>query len=537
MDSLDRDTLRNLTAEELRALDVLLATDPEVWRPIPGPQTLAAESQADIVGFGGAGGGGKTDLICGLPCTQHRKGIIFRENGTELVGINNRLRSLLLPRGGGYNGRDNRWTFTRHDGVECEIELGAFPDLGDEQKYRGRDHDYLAFDEATNMREEQVRFLFAWARTVTDGQRVRIVMSFNPPNTVEGRWIIRFFAPWLDSKHPNPAMPGELRWFATIAGVDIEVPDNRPFVLAEDGATRVYAFNRDEHLPEDIITPMSRTFIPSRVTDNPFLAGTGYMRQLQALPEPLRSQMLKGDFKAGMKDDAFQVIPTAWVEAAMARWKKPAKLPPMDSIGADIAMTGDDEHVIMRRHGMWFDEPIAHKGTMVPDGAASGGLVVAAMRDNCPLHIDLFGVGAHTYGFLMSLQLQVIGVSFGDLVPDATDQHGRLRFSNLRSYLWWRMREVLDPLNNTGIALPPHRRLLADLCAPKWSLPGQLIKVQSRDEIIKTLGRSPDYATATILALIATPKRQEQVAALRKFARGEAAQGHGHDPYAFLGGE
>jgi hypothetical protein len=34
---------------------------------------------------------------------------------------------------------------------------------------------------------------------------------------------------------------------------------------------------------------MSRTFIPSRVTDNPFLANTGYIAMLQGLPEPLRS--------------------------------------------------------------------------------------------------------------------------------------------------------------------------------------------------------------------------------------------------------
>ncbi len=532
----DEQALAALSPEELQALDELLADDPALWHPLIGPQTLAAESQADITGFGGAGGGGKTDLICGLPLTQHRRSIIFRENGTELKGINNRLRDLLQNRGGVYNGRDQCWTFVRDDGERCEIELGSFPDLGDEQKYRGRDHDLLEFDEATNMREEQVRFLFAWARTVIQGQRVRIVLTFNPPNTVEGRWIVRFFAPWLDDKHPNPAVPGEIRWFAVIGGVDLEVPDNRPFILLGDDRVeavkrkRVYTFDAAKERPEDIISPQSRTFIPSRVTDNPFLAGTGYMRQLQGLPEPLRSQMLNGDFKAGMKDDAYQVIPTAWVEAAMRRWKKPDKLAPMDSLGADIAMTGDDEHVIITRHTMWFSEPIAHKGTMVPDGAASGGLIVAALRDAAVIHIDLFGVGAMSYGFLMQLQLQTVGVNFGDLVPDARDQHGRLSFSNLRSYLWWRMRELLDPLNNTGIQLPPHQRLLADLCAPKWALISQRIKVQSRDDIVKTLGRSPDYGTACILAAIDTPKR----AVLRALMTKRIPEGKGHDPYAIL---
>ena len=42
--------------------------------------------------------------------------------------------------------------------------------------------------------------------------------------------------------------------------------------------------------------PQSRTFIPSRISDNPHLMGTGHMATLQAMPEPLRSQMLNGDF-------------------------------------------------------------------------------------------------------------------------------------------------------------------------------------------------------------------------------------------------
>ena len=525
--------LPRLTAEEQAELDELVATDPALWRAMPGPQDAATESLADVTGFGGAGGGGKSDWICGLACTRHRKAIIFRETGTELVGINSRLGELLAPVDGQHHGKDNVWRYTRRDGVRCSIELGSFPDLGDEQKYRGRDHDLLAFDEATTMREQQVRFLFAWARSVDPKQRVRIVMTFNPPQDVEGRWIIAFFAPWLDPKHPRPALPGEIRWFATVAGVDMEVPDDKPFVLVN--ATRQYDFDPAKHRREDIIRPSSRTFVPSRVVDNPFLRDTGYMRVLQALPEPHRSQMLHGDFRAGMQDDAFQVIPTAWVEASMARWKQPDRLDPMDSMGIDVAMKGDDEHVIICRHDMWFAQPIAHKGTEIPDGAASGAHCVAALRDAAVMHLDLFGVGSLTYGFLMSLQLQVVGVNFGDLVKDATDETGKLRFSNLRSYLWWRMREVLNPLNNTGIALPPHKRLLADLTAPKYKIMAQRIRVQSRDDIVKELGRSPDYGTAAILALIDTPKVAALKAAMRGTHRDTATDSQlGHDPFAIF---
>jgi hypothetical protein len=89
------------------------------------------------------------------------------------------------------------------------------------------------------------------------------------------------------------------------------------------------------------------------------------------------------------------------------------------------------------------------------------------------------------------------------------DRSGLLQFFNLRSQLWWKMREALDPAANTGIALPNDSRLKADLCAPKWKLQGAKVKVESRDEIIARIGRSPDFASAYTLALLQTMKRAE----------------------------
>ena len=469
---------------------------------------MAYASQADIIGFGGAAGGGKTDLACGKALTQHRKVGIFRVNGTELTGINDRLAELLGGRSA-YNGRDSIWRLARRDGVALQIELGSFPNVGDESKYQGRPHDLLVFDEASNMREGQVRFLLGWLRTTTPGQKCQALLTFNPPTTAEGRWIVAFFAPWLDKKHPRPAKPGELRWFATIDGKDVEV---------ESGA----AF---EHKGETI-QPLSRTFIPSRIADNPHLMGTGYMAQLQSLPEPLRSQMLLGDFSAGMKDDPWQVIPTAWVEAAQARWKLPDKLEPMDSMGIDVARGGDDKTIIARRHGNWFNAPLDYPGTETPDGPVVAGLVVAAARDNAVQHIDVIGVGASPYDFLKQAKQHVLGINVAE-GSVGRDKSGRLGFRNLRSEIWWRMREALDPSSNTGLALPPDQQLLADLCAPTWKLVGTDIAVASREEIIQRIGRSPDYGSAYVLALIDTPKVMPW-----ETEGAHAAKRRAYDPYA-----
>lgn len=473
------------------------------WEPLAGPQTMAFNSEADIIGYGGAAGGGKTDLACGKAITQHKKVMILRREATQLTGIIDRMTELFNGRDG-YNGAERIW---RRDGLQ--IEFGSVPHLGDETKYQGRPHDLLVFDEAANFLESQVRFLLGWIRTTVHGQKCQALLTFNPPTVVEGRWVIDFFAPWLDKKHPNPAKPGELRWFASIDGHDVECANGD--VFTHEGET---------------ITPKSRTFIPSRITDNPYLLNTGYMSTLQSLPEPLRSQMLNGDFTAGIEDDPWQVIPTAWVEAAMARWTRPNKLEPMDAIGVDVARGGRDETIIYKRHGMWFDEPQCYPGSATPDGPTVAAHSISAVRDRAVIHIDVIGVGSSPYDFLVKARQQVVGVNVSE-ASGARDKSGRLGFMNQRSELIWKIREALDPTNNTGICLPNNKRLLADLCAYTWELRGAKIYVHSREEVYDKIGRSPDHASALALAMIPTPKLHQMQAM-------GAGRRKPYDPYSNL---
>lgn len=515
-----------LTPAEKAEVQRLLDKVKRPWFPLPGPQTLAYDSKADIVGYGGAAGGGKTDLACGKTLTRHQKAMILRRVGTELTGILDRFEEIVKHRDG-YNGKDNIWRMKRYDGRKLQIEFGAVPNLGDERKFQGRPHDLLVFDEAANFLEAQVRFLLGWLRSTDPKQFCQALLCFNPPTTAEGRWIIDFFAPWLDPKFPEPAMPGELRYAAMVpngrgGSRDVWVAGPERFVLV--GGEPCYDFDPADFPAAEIITPRSRTFIPSRVTDNPYLYGTGYMAQLQALPEPLRSQMLNGDFRAGMEDDPWQVIPTAWVEAAMARWKDLSPKPPMDSMGVDVARGGKDNTTIARRHGNWFDVPLVYPGTTTPDGPTVSGLVIAALRDHAPIHIDVIGVGASPYDFLNTNSQQVIGVNVAEKAL-GTDRSGRLTFANMRSMLWWRMREWLDPANNTGAQLPDDGRLLAELCAPTWELRGPVIVVESREDIVDRIGRSPDLASAYILGLMDTPKMVD-------VRRSLGAKPKDYDPYA-----
>ena len=274
------------------------------WHPLdgrdghPSPQQQGYESPADILFFGGSAGGGKVDLLLGLAGTAHRKSIIFRREFPQMAELRERSHQLYGARGR-FNGQEQVW----HLDDGRIIEFGAVQIERFIEKYQGRPHDGFFFDEIAHFLESQFRFLIGWLRTTTPGQRCRVVATGNPPTSAEGEWIIQYWGPWLDPQHPYPALPGELRWYATVDGKDVERQDGTPF-----------------EYKDELITPMSRTFIPSRVEDNPYLMASGYKTVLQNLPEPLRSKMLHGDFSAGMEDNPWQVIPTAWVDAAMARW-------------------------------------------------------------------------------------------------------------------------------------------------------------------------------------------------------------------------
>ncbi|MFV5495547.1 terminase [Acinetobacter baumannii] len=516
--------INSLDEDERAVISRILANAP-VWFPLEGPQMAAYTSDADIIGYGGAAGGGKTDLIAGLSLNVHKRVLIVRREKAQTDGIVQRIEEIVGHKNG-YNTQKSAWRF---DNGRL-LEFGGLDNMGDEKRWQGRAHDLKALDEATEIRESQAMFVMGWNRTSDPTIKPKCLLTFNPPTTAEGRWVLDFFAPWIKKGYPNPAQPGELRWFARIGGKDQEVESNKPFVLIDDQI--VYDFDTNEYKPELIIKPKSRTFIPARVTDNKYYMETGYMSTLQALPEPLRSQMLYGDFGAGIEDDPWQVIPTEWVEAAQARWKPLEDMRifhrgdfKMDSYGLDVARGGGDNTIGFARYAHWYDNPNVLEGKDSPDGPTSASFAVSHVRDHAPIHVDVIGVGASTYDFLKQSGIHVVPVDVRNAAT-AFDRSGQLSFYNLRSQLWWQFRESLDPAYGSTVALPPEPKLLADLTAPRWGLQGTKIKVESREEIIKRIGRSPDYGSAIINAQIDTPKRHIMQTINASAARRD------YDPYA-----
>lgn len=465
--------------------DQIMGLTPSLWLPLEGPQMRAYLSEADELYYGGAAGGGKTDLLIGLAVTAHKRSIIFRREYPQVKAIVDRSHEIIGD-AGTYNANGHVWRL--NDGRILEFGATQYP--GDVRSFQGRPHDLKAFDELPNFLESQYRFLIGWNRTTIEGQRCRTVAAGNPPTNAEGEWVIRYWAPWLDPQHANPAGPGELRWFAVVDGEDVEREDGVPF-----------------EWKGETIYPRSRTFIPARLADNPFLLKTGYMSTLQGMPEPLRSQMLYGDFSAGLDDDPWQVVPTAWIRAAQERWKQREQpTGPMDTVGVDVARGGDDQTVLARRYGTWFAPLEKHPGKETPDGPAVASLTAAALTAGGVAHVDVIGVGASVYDLLVQQGAQAVPVNFAQSSQER-DRSGVLRMTNVRAWAYWSLREALDPEKGDDLALPPDSALLADLCAPRWQMRTTGVQVEAKEDIVKRIGRSPDCGDAVALAHLTTARQ------------------------------
>lgn len=460
------------------------------WRPNPGPQTDAYESQADILGYGGAAGGGKSDLILGLAATQHKNSVIFRRVFPNLRALIERSREIL---GAGqdhsrdhFNESLHRWALPGGQMVEfeaCQYEQ-------DKEKQRGRPRDFYAFDEATEFTRSQVMFIIAWLRSTVKDQRCRVVLTFNPPPDDSGSWVVNMFRPWLaylhpeDISHPNPARPGELRWYATVDGEEKELDSGEPF----------------EHNGERI-QPLSRTFIPAKLSDNPYLDQTNYRAVLQSMPEPFRSQLLNGDFAATTGGDPWQVIPAAWIDRAMSRWQQSTA--PLNRIGLDVARGGQDFTVMAPIHADGTcDTLVKVPGRLTPDGASVARLVYDRFSPgDVVVGVDVIGVGSSPVDILRDRGFEVVPIagSARAVIEEYgeeriyTDETSGLKCVNLRAAVYWNLRRLLE---QDLITLPPDPKLKQSMAAQRWTPTSGGIKLMAKEQVKELTGSSPDESDA-----------------------------------------
>lgn len=463
------------------------------WVPNPGPQTDAYNCEADELFYGGSAGGGKSDLTLGLALTQHTRSLLLRRTKDDARDLAERALEIIDTRDG-YNSQQN---WLRYQ--DRLINFSGCQQERDKQRWKGRARDLYGFDEIGDFLETQYTFIIGWNRSADKNQRCRIVCTGNPPTTPEGLWVIKRWAAWLDPAHPKygKVKNGEPLWYTTIKGRDTEMDGPGPHTIEGEA--------------EPIIA-RSRTFIRGMLEDNPDLAETNYDSALAALPERERLAYREGRFDVQLKDKSGQIIPTAWVREAQARWSaQPPIGIPMCVIAADCCGGGTDPLMIGWRHDGWFSEFIEVKAEELDIkmiGRQTAGHIIMHRRNKAHMVIDLGGgYGLPAYEHLKEnfeeseIDPRVHGYKGAEGTQRRSSDH-QFGFNNTRSWAMWMMREALDPGQAGGspIMLPPDSEMLGDLTAVTYQLKGSTIHAEPKVNVCAKLGRSTNKGDTVIMA-------------------------------------
>ena len=203
---------------------------------------------------------------------------------------------------------------------------------------------------------------------------------------------------------------------------------------------------------------------------------------------------LNADFPSQESDT---LISLDWIEKAMIR-----EVPEGGKkvLGVDVARFGPDDSVMCFLHGRKVLPLESRHGN---DTMATTGWVRNKRRlvGADAIGVDSIGIGAGVVDRLMELKEPVTGVNVAESPVGNKDEDER--YLNIRSQVWFMVREALNPDNPQAISLPKDMELQAELSSVKYGHDSAgRIKVESKEDMKKRLGKSPDKADALGLAII-----------------------------------
>jgi len=228
----------------------------------PSPkQQLFLSMRYKVVGYGGAGGGGKSDAqlmaaLQGIEIPSYRA-ILLRNSFKSLS-----LPGALLDRSHEWWDRspakwrelDKTWTFPSG----ARITFGYLDKLKDLEQYQSSEFHYIGFDESTQFNPYLITCMFARLRRRKSGfpkafpLRVRFTTN---PGGIAHKWHVKFF------NVPKAAEVDRLKG---------------PVVSRDDFGV------------------IQRVFVPAYAQDNPGLDIDNYLESLSFLPEVRRKQIRDG---------------------------------------------------------------------------------------------------------------------------------------------------------------------------------------------------------------------------------------------------
>lgn len=213
----------------------------QVWSPNPGPQSALFLCPAEIILFGGAKGGGKTDAMLVWAAQDIDKddyrALIFRRTFPE-------LEHHVIPRSqqlfggiGRYDGKTHRWTFRTANGGRSMIEFAYLERESDIFSYQGSQYAKIGFDESTLFSESSVRMMWSCVRTMVPNIRKQMLLTSNPVGPGFGWHKLMFIKDrqnrkiYRDARWPSDGRPVN----ATTCFIQSKVYDNYALLRNDPG--------------------------------------------------------------------------------------------------------------------------------------------------------------------------------------------------------------------------------------------------------------------------------------------------------------
>ena len=233
-------------------------------------------------------------------------------------------------------------------------------------------------------------------------------------------------------------------------------------------------------------TKYDHRFIPALPKDNEKYLPNDYVSRLKELyPEAMVQRLLDGNWDIDVAGN--YLIPYSQIRDAVDKELEPNG----DKIaGVDVSRYGEDETVFILRQGRktLHIEAWSHQDTTY-----SAGRTARLIREYEPVEtrIDIVGVGAGVFDPLKAEGYSVKAVNVGEAALDKELYvNKRAEYFNL----------LAKRFSKGEIDIPDHPKLASQLAGLKYSYVGTKLKMQSKEEMRKAGGKSPDYADALMLA-------------------------------------
>jgi predicted phage terminase large subunit-like protein len=250
--------------------------------PQPGPQYEFLSTLADIAIFGGAAGGGKSYALLLEPLRHYNNSrfgaVIFRRTSVQIRnqgGLWDESYALYRQLGGYPREAFLEWTFPSGAAIKfahLEHEKSIYD-------WQGSQIPMLGFDELVHFTEKMFFYMISRVRSMS-GVPGYVRATCNPD---ADSWVRKFIDWWIGPEgYPINERCGKLRWFIR-RDDEMIWGDSRQELLDKYGADEL---------------PMSVTFIPSKLDDNPALLqkDPSYRAKLRALSRVDRLRLEGGNW-------------------------------------------------------------------------------------------------------------------------------------------------------------------------------------------------------------------------------------------------